>query len=396
MSDAPQQATGWRSFLRQLLGRGKKQTATPWEIGGPGRRPKDSLPPKRTFTCWVILIAADITIFIAGSTFLILAGYAALNRLKALPAILANYDFVAYLAPTLLFLSVGIDRILRHQQKVHKARLEDRSEVERIFLDPALSQELTGPIVTHLKKLGPEGWTEYEVLPLRQLLVEKSPSAYLVQMAHTILLELKEYAEDAKYEYDTELYRKWETTIDLAITDYERDAPPTPDAELHLRAVIRTAYEHLIDYEMKWAEGSAMVRGLLTVVAVGGVAALYSGLLPFVYSDREFGIVNWMVLGAAGALMAVLRNLWNADATEVGNTQGRKEIWRAVSGGALGLMTGALMYGLAAAGLLPPPLSPDLTSHALADTGKAILWAMFAGYFVESAVERALNPLKSA
>ena len=56
-------------------------------------------------------------------------------------------------------------------------------------------------------------------------------------------------------------------------------------------------------------------------------------IVKFLYFDQELGIVNWAVLGSAGGLMAALRQLWNSDETEVGNTEGRKEIARAVGGG---------------------------------------------------------------
>jgi hypothetical protein len=128
--------------------------------------------------------------------------------------------------------------------------------------------------MAHLEKLGPEGWTEYQVLPLRQLIVEKVSPSELVPMARTILTELKEYSEDMAYQYDTDLYYDWKSRIDAAVSNYERGAD---NAEDSLRAVISVANEHVADYEMKWAEGSVMVRSLLTVVSVGAGAALFWG-----------------------------------------------------------------------------------------------------------------------
>ena len=102
--------------------------------------------------------------------------------------------------------------------------------------------------------------------------MKASPSE-LVPMARTILTELKEYSEDMAYQYDTDLYYDWKSRIDAAVSNYERGAD---NAENSLRAVISVANEHVADYEMKWAEGSVMVRSLLTAVSVGAGAAAVS------------------------------------------------------------------------------------------------------------------------
>jgi hypothetical protein len=111
-------------------------------------------------------------------------------------------------------LSTAIDRILRHRHKVHAARLEDRSEVERLFLHPVLKEEASASMVSYFERLGPEGWTEYEVLPLRQLIIQKATAADLVPMAQTILDVLKDYLQDTSYRYDEELYNSWKNKID--------------------------------------------------------------------------------------------------------------------------------------------------------------------------------------
>jgi hypothetical protein len=120
----------------------------------------------------VLLILVDIVILLSAACFIVLAGADALHHFGKLSFPFIGYDAIIYLAPALLFVGTAIDRILRHRQKVHTARLEDRSEVERLFLNPALAHETGTPVMAHLEKLGPEGWTEYQVLPLRQLIVE--------------------------------------------------------------------------------------------------------------------------------------------------------------------------------------------------------------------------------
>jgi len=211
-------------------------------------------------------------------------------------------------------------------------------------------------------------------------------------MAQTILSVLKDYAEDTSYQYDTDLYHDWKSKIELAIADYERNGEGATES---LRSIIITANEHVIDYEWNWAEGSVVMRSLLTVVAVGGGAELYLGLIPLICNCGSFNIMNWIILGSAGALMAVLLNLRNSDYTEVGNTAGRKEMWRTVSGGALGLMAGALIYCAIVTGILPAAVAPHPNSPDLKDMAGAVIWAMFSGFALDSVVEKVFSPLKS-
>jgi hypothetical protein len=171
----------------------------------------------------LLLILVDIVLLLSSLCFLTLIGSAVLCRVDTFSCYAFDYGSLSYIAPAFLFFSTAADQILRHRKKVHCARLEDRSEVERLFLDPALRSDAPPPEREHLEKLGPEGWTEYQVLPLRQLIVQKTAPEALAPMAETILSVLKDYADDTSYQYDTDLYYEWKSKIDLAVANYERD-----------------------------------------------------------------------------------------------------------------------------------------------------------------------------
>jgi hypothetical protein len=353
------------------------------------------LPPERPAFALVLLLIVDIVLAMSGVCFFLLVGLGALHLFGAFSPSLPDYYSLIYLSPGFLFVSMAIDRILRHRYKVYAAQLEDRSEVERFFLHKILKEEESASVVSYYEKLGPEGWTVYQVLPLRQLVIQKADAADIIPMARTILDVLKDYSADTAYDYDEDLYKDWKTRIDDAITAYQADG--AGDKEEHeLRSVISEATDHVTYYDMIVAEGSVMIRSLLTVVAVGSIVMLYYGILPMTYSEQKFGIINWSILGAAGALMAALQNLRNSDVTEVGNTEGRKEIWRTVSGGTLGLMAGALAYGLIVGGIMTSPLLPTLPPVTPADMGKAMIWAISAGVLVDIIINKVMSPLRYA
>ncbi len=145
--------------------------------------------------------------------------------------------------------------------------------------------------------------------------------------------------------------------------------------------------EHIASYNLSWAEGSAIVRGIIRcgVFAIFPLVAM--GLLPILHPEGNgnLGVLNWGLLGVSGSLTAVLLSLRKSDLVEVGNTEGKKELWRAVLSTALGLMAGILFYSMIAGGIFSGTALPAITSEQmeLKDTALSIFWAIAAGYSFE-------------
>ena len=116
------------------------------------------------------------------------------------------------------------------------------------------------------------------------------------------------------------------------------------------------------------------------------------GLVPVIHpSDTgPLGVINWAMLGVTGALAGWLRSLHQSDEVEVGNTEGKREIWRAVSGTALGFVAGALTYGIIAGDLINGVAVPStgVTQLALKDVGLTIVWGVAAGFSFERVFDR--------
>ena len=206
-------AGGWFSgLLKSLRARFYYSQDESWIIGGPGRRREDCLPPKRSCLEWCVLVLADAAATISSACFIVIVG----EKLYNVDLFTQYIRNLFYVAPAVTFLAVAVDRILRHRQKVHEARLEDRNEVERLLCEMR-DQEPDNPTVKQLLKVGPEGWTEYQVLPLRQLLVNKADDYRFPAMVQTYLSTLEDYAEDAAYKYDKDLYYEWKQRIEAAI-----------------------------------------------------------------------------------------------------------------------------------------------------------------------------------
>ena len=165
-----------------------------------------------------------------------------------------------------------------------------------------------------------------------------------------------------------------------------------------LRAVLKTLYDHVADFNAKWAEGSALTRDLLLVNAVAIPVFLLLGLVPAIHpSDSSaLGIFNWAMLAVAGALAGSLRGLHASDVVEVGNTEGKQEIWRACSGAALGFVAAVLTYGIIVGELVAGGAVPTANATTLRDVGLSVVWGVAAGFSFERVFERVRTATEGA
>ena len=187
-----------------------------------------------------------------------------------------------------------------HEARVYRDRLEDKSSVEASIveartvelraLDPIRPEEMEekkknlGKEIDRLQEIGAENWTEYAVLSLYQMLVDFLKPQDLIATTNSVMDELEEYAADSKYRYDREYYAKWKERVDTAVKEIDG----ATDNEVHdkseqLRAVLKTLYEHLSDFKLKWTKGSALIRNLLIVNAAAIPIFLTMGLVPVIH-----------------------------------------------------------------------------------------------------------------
>ena len=297
----------------------------------------------------------------------------------------------------------------RHAASAYKNRLEDESVVKALIvdakaaeprlLDPSGPEKIeekknkVGKEIERLGKIGTEHCTEYEVLSLYQMLVDFLNPHDLIATTNSVMDELYEYATDSKYRYDHEYYAKWQQRVDEAVKEIDGARGQKVDVKSEqLRAVLKTLYEHLADFKKKWAEGSALVRDLLFVNAAAIPIFFILGLVPVIHPSDPgpLGVINWAMLGVTGALVGWLRGMHQSDVVEVGNTEGKREIWRAVSGTALGFVAGALTYGIIAGDLIDGVAVPStgVSQLALKDVGLTIVWGVAAGFSFERVFER--------
>ena len=314
--------------------------------------------------------------------------------------------------------------VIRHRQLVHKARKEDLSVVEALIqeaknidtklTDPEMSEDLTKRSeqikteVSRLEKLGPEGWTEFQILTLNRLLIDFLPIEDLKARARSSLEELKEYADGDAFSYDVSLYYSWDEKITSNIDDLERDNEKKEDEKNYkveaLRANLRSLREHVADYEYNWAEGSTIVSSIRICGSVGVVVFTLMGILPILYSipdsthsyDFSLSVLNWGYLGVAGSIASALIGLRNSNEVEVGSTSGKRELWRMVLGAPLGLLAGILIFSALAGELIKSGAAvPDLSKPGLLNAGLSVVWALVTGMGFERLFQRMRGTVES-
>ena len=250
-----------------------------------------------------------------------------------------------------------------------------------------------------LKEIGENGWTEYQVLSLNQMLVDFLKVDDLIASARLSLTELEDYALDSARRYDWEQCRRWQQKIkdavgkieqvDVQDADYDANQDKASES---LRAELRMLLEYVASYNMSWGEGSAIIRGIIRCGVFTLFPLLGIGLLPLLHpaSDKILHILNWGVLGVSGAITAVLLSLRKSDVVEVGNTEGKKELWHAVLGVGLGLVAGVLGYSLIASNMLKAGgIIPDVKSPEHPQIALSIVWAVTSGVCFEKILDLA-------
>ncbi len=352
--------------------------------------------------------------------------YVILLPIGGLPNYFPQQTLLAHAALAIVLVSIILEQYFSYGTRVHKQRLEDCSVVEATIVEArTVAPRLTEPEVrphdydrkqkelqeeaTRLEDIGSECWTEYQILPLSQMLVEFLAIDDLKEQARSSLSDIEEYAIDISYPLDIRRYDRWEERINNKMGEIEkaRDQPKGVDPDIAqddaaepLRAALRMLLEHVAGYEKYWVEGSAYLRSLITCSAVAIPVFVAMGLLPLWHpgGDGRLDWLHWAQLGIAGALTAVLLDYRRSDVVEVGVTEGRKELWRAVTGSVLGSVAGLLVYGMLLGGLLEGNLFPEVLfsetgSDTLSHAGRSFFWALSAGFTFEKVFERVRGAL---
>jgi len=378
---------------------------------------QETFPPKLLWWQWIILVTAYL--FGASALLYVLDQFCLLNLH------IRNSICGTYIALSIVLTILIIDRLIRHKLIDHRARLVDHSDVEALFVEAkTVEARLTFPEgkplkpddykkkeeelrkeVERLEKLGHEGWTEYQVLSLSQMLIDFLKIDDLKARARSTLTDLEEYVVDSAYPIDQRLLYHWEDRINEAIDKIDEiKNKDIKDLELDdiaekLRAELRTLLEDVASYEESWAKGSIIVRAL-TVLGVLTIPILLAmGLLPLLHPDgnKILGIPNWGLFGISGAITGVLLSLRQSILVEVGNTEGKKELRHAILGTGLGLVAGILLYSMIAGGILSGALFPKITSEPLkpdelnSNLARSIFWGIASGFSFEWVFDRVRN-----
>ena len=334
----------------------------------------------------------------------------------------------AHAALILFLLGLMLDRFLPHRLRVHREQVVDRSQVDALIQEardvrPRLilqkdDQQVTRPhdfeqlkasLSTEVKRLhhiGPEAWTNYQILTLDRQLIDFLPIDDLKARARSSLVDLEDYAEGDAFSYNARLYTHWQGTIDEDIKEIdgcadEEDRDRVADK---LRADLRSLLEHVANYESTWAEGKTIVHAIRICGSAAVVAFLLMGLLDVIYhtfdaacvASQTLGVLHWGLLGSAGALTSALNNVRDSMEVEVGDTRGVQVLWQTVLGATLGFVAGILIFSALAGGLFTDGSAvPRLPAAESRDIYLSVVWAIGAGMGFQSVFQRVRSAVGS-
>ena len=378
--------------------------------------PADKLPPELTIWRQCILWFARIFMGI-GICWLIFICI----LIFWFPGAASKCTYCTYLTLVGFLSGLVSEFVMRHKERVHKARKEDRSLVEALIqaaknIQPRLTeperpigfaekrQQIEKEVNRLTDDVGPEGWTEFQVLILDRMLIDFLPLEDLKARARSSLDELKEYADGDAFSYDVSLYYSWEEKITSNIDALEKGENEKDEQAEALRANLRSLREHVADYEYNWAEGSTIVSSIRICGSAAVVVFILMGILPILYSipnsiptlTLKLGVLNWGYLGVAGSIASALVGLRNSNEVEVGSTSGKRELWRMVLGAPLGLLAGILVFSALAGELIESGSAvPNIGEPGLMNAGLSIVWAVISGMGFERVFQRMRGAVES-
>ena len=308
------------------------------------------------------------------------------------------------------------------KKKVNKLRLEDPSEVKALIVEaettePGMAEKEGKPDYSgkeweklqkqaeKLERLGDKNWEEYQILPLKVMLVDFLKPDDLKARAKSGLEKLREYRDSMADQFGADHFKEWSKSIndgckkidDIKKGDEEQDKEfirRKNEASEPLRGKLRMLLRHVTDFDKNWAEGTAIINSLMVFVVIALPHLFALGILPFFYKcpyfmDGNLPILNMAVLGVCGSLAAVLLRfyrMYKSDVilVEIGDTKGRIQLTLAILGTALGLVAGILIYAMVAGKLLDGDLFPNFPpENGFEDVARAIFWGIASGFSFE-------------
>lgn len=330
---------------------------------------------------------------------------------------------IIYIALILAPLAWLVHFKIWQKQKVNKLRLEDPSEVRALIVEAETAEprlagkddkpDNSGRKLEKLKKeanrlgkLGDKNWTDYQILPLKVMLVDFLKPDDLKARARSSLEKLREYRESMADQFGADHFKEWSNNIkeackkiddikiDKCNNDKEKLLRCKDDAAEPLRGKLRMLLRHVTDFDKNWAEGTAIINSLMVFVVIALPHLFGLGILPFFYMcpyllDGNLPILNMAVLGVCGSLAAVLLRfyrMYKSDVilVEIGDTKGRIQLTLAILGTALGLVAGILIYAMVAGKLLDGNLFPNFPpENHFEDVARAIFWGIASGFSFE-------------
>jgi len=314
-----------------------------------------------------------------------------------------------YLAVFVLTINFVIHGKIRHQFVVYNKRLMDKSKVLSYIKDAKIvlnnvkdedvaaqkQKALLEEEIYHIDNLDHKYWTEYKILPLLKLMADCDEDRSLIVSARSYLNELKEYAEDEAnpLDYDKRTFKDIEKRIQDAINSHDQNHDE--ETRKTLVAETQNLQEYVYDYLKNWAEGSSLLSALILYGTIVMLFSLFIGLIPVVHPNSigVIGVINWGFMGLSGSLGAALWDIRKTNLVEVGDTEGKLQIQRAVLGAGLGILTGIISYSMIAAEILDSPIFPDLSKeeYGFNQAFGSVFWAITAGISFEMLFMRVKN-----
>lgn len=198
-----------------------------------------------------------------------------------------------------------------------------------------------------------------------------------------------EYYLGGKYDENYERYSREIASLKVKI---EKNSFENEDKQ-RLKEIIKDLRESIAEERMLSSKGEGILESITHWSLPAAISLLLAGILPLLqepYFKSNLIIINWMVLGSAGAIIYTADHMRGSDTTKVGEDEGNVVLRKMLLSMLVGLVAALLLYvaiwGGVIEGIIFPQLGfsdSEITQSPYVINALSVFWGIMSGYSVK-------------
>lgn len=323
--------------------------------------------------------------------------FPSITSLEGISSLIGNIlggdiNLFRYISSALVFFGSGFYFIGKHAKRVELKTAVFNEEIDNLICEVrrcAQNSILKQDVENEIKRLEffkdkPSELSQLRLISLRKLHIE-SIEEFEKLKAHAES-DISDYEHYAGTDHPTylnyrnsfnTLYREWDLNVNQDSTKNEF-------------CIRLKELRNDLSWEKYWSgQGEAVLESITHWSMPAVISLVVMGITPLLKEPVFLGqlsLINWGLLGMAGAILYTAGNMRKLDFSQVGEEEGNQELRKMLLGMVIGVFSAILLYVSIRSGIFGGKALPkfdlvDLTkNNIIVNNSLSIFWAIAAGY----------------